>query len=65
MPNDFARHVGIGIVALRRFRAGAGEPSLLTLANIVRTLRLMTAKPYLASHLYDVGEGLKNLGGAA
>lgn len=61
VPSDFAYHVGIGAVALRRFRVGEGEPSLLTLASIVRTLRLMTGKPYVASHLYDVGEGLTDL----
>ena len=61
MPNDFARRVGIDRHSLRRYRADEGEPSLLTLAGIVRVLRLMTGKPYVASHLYDVGEGLKDV----
>jgi predicted transcriptional regulator len=61
MANDFAAHVGVGRQSLLRFRSGMDEPSLYTLANMVRVLRLMTAKPYMASHLYDVGEGLKPL----
>jgi predicted transcriptional regulator len=58
-PNDFARHVGIGRQSLLRLRSGIDEPSLYTLSNMVRVLRLMTGKPYTAGHLYDVGEGLK------
>jgi predicted transcriptional regulator len=65
MPGDFARHVGISRNSLFRFRSGRQEPNLFTLANMVRTIRLMTGKRYLASHLYDVGEGLTDLRTAA
>jgi predicted transcriptional regulator len=64
MPNDFADHVGIGRQSLLRFRAGQDEPCQSTLAKIVATLRRMTRKPYLAGHLYDVGEGLVALSAA-
>lgn len=61
MPKDFANKVGIVRQTLLRFRVGIDEPGRATLAKMVGTLRRMTGKPYLASHLYDLGEGLKNL----
>jgi hypothetical protein len=57
MPNEFADRVGIVRQSLLRFRSGPAEPCQSTLAMIVANLRRMTGKPYLASHLYDVGEG--------
>jgi predicted transcriptional regulator len=61
IPNEFARNVGIVRQSLQRFRSGTDEPCLSTLSKMVSTLRQMTGKPYLASHLYDVGEGLGGL----
>ena len=61
MPNEFAGHVGIVRQSLLRFRSGSAEPCLSTLAGMVISLRSMTGKPYLASHLYDIGEGLADL----
>jgi hypothetical protein len=58
IPNEFARRVGIVRQSLQRFRSGSDEPCLSTLAKMVATLRQMSGTPYLASHLYDVGEGL-------
>lgn len=55
-PSDFAYHAGLTRQGLLRFRVGAEEPSLSTLASIVRALRQMTGKAYRATHLYDVGE---------
>jgi predicted transcriptional regulator len=54
--NDFAGHVGIVRQTLLRLRTGQDEPCVTTLASIIRTLRQMTGKPYLARHLYDLGE---------
>lgn len=61
VPSEFARHVGVVRQTLLRFRTGQEAPCLSTLANMVGALRRMTAKRYLASHLYDVGEGLAEL----
>jgi hypothetical protein len=61
MPKDFANKIGVVRQTLLRFRAGVDEPGRSTLAKMVETLRLMTGKPYLASHLYDVGDGLREL----
>jgi len=61
VPSEFARQVGIVRQTLLRFRTGQEEPCLSTLASMVGALRRMTGKRYLASHLYDVGEGLAEL----
>jgi predicted transcriptional regulator len=61
VPSEFARHVEIVRQTLLRFRTGQEEPCLSTLANMVAALRQMTGKRYLASHLYDLGEGLADL----
>lgn len=60
-PAHFARGVGIARQSLLRFRSGRTEPCQSTLARMVGALRRMTGKPYRASHLYDVGEGLAEL----
>lgn len=54
--NDFARHAGIIRQTLLRLRTGEDEPRLSTLVSIITTLRRMTGKPYLARHLYNLGE---------
>jgi predicted transcriptional regulator len=59
VPREFAKHVPVARQTLLRLRKGTAEPSLSTLAAIVRTLRQMTGKPYKASHIYDVGEPAK------
>lgn len=56
LHNDFAAHIGVSRQTLLRYRSGQLEPSLVTLARMVETLRGMTGRPYKAKHLYDVGE---------
>lgn len=55
VPTDFGSHAGIARQTLLRYRKGLDEPSLFTLARIIRTLREMTGKPYKAKYLYDLG----------
>jgi DNA-binding XRE family transcriptional regulator len=50
----FAQEIGVTRQSLLRFRTGAMQPSVATLAAMVVTLRRVTAKPYRAGHLYDL-----------
>lgn len=54
-PQAFARAAGMTRHALWRLRAGRDQPSVSTLATLVRTLRSESGKPYEAGDLYDVG----------
>ena len=59
-PFFFAEQTALARQTLQRLRSGDGEPCLSTIAQIVRTLRQLTGKPYRAAHVFDVGETLPN-----
>ena len=57
-PFFFAQAAAISRQHLQRLRSGENEPCMSTVAQIVRTLRRLTGKPYKAAHIFEVGEQL-------